>query len=182
MGQFSWIFCNRKNPMIDNYATDTYLLIPEKFRDMYGGKAYITEHCYDGYGHMGHYDVYAEVAKWNKDYLKEIYERMGNGLPEKAKAFLDGTLTEDDDIREIGIDIACYNEDNCSLPYPIKIASKPLVYEDCYPSISDSNQGWDFKIDPDNRKTYEALKDGTYEPYNNRLLPYGEREIEEPER
>lgn len=44
--------------------------------------------------------------------------------------------------RSLGIDIACYDEQNGSLPYPIKISHKPMKYEDATPSISDLNQGW----------------------------------------
>ena len=46
--------------------------------------------------------------------------------------------------RSIGITIACYNEDNAALPYPIKIAKDPRsIYEDCPPSLSDPYQGFD---------------------------------------
>jgi hypothetical protein len=44
--------------------------------------------------------------------------------------------------RSIGIDIACYNDQNAALKYPIKIAErKNSVYETCEPSLSDSDQG-----------------------------------------
>ena len=45
--------------------------------------------------------------------------------------------------RAIGIDIACYDEQNKALKYPIKITyDADAVYEDCEPSDSDPNQGW----------------------------------------
>lgn len=45
-------------------------------------------------------------------------------------------------LREIGIDIACYDEDNAVLKYPIKITTKEMEYEEVAPSLSDPNQGW----------------------------------------
>ena len=45
-------------------------------------------------------------------------------------------------LREIGIDIACYDEDNTDLTYPIKITTKEMEYEEVAPSLSDPNQGW----------------------------------------
>lgn len=45
--------------------------------------------------------------------------------------------------REIGIDIACYDEQNAKLPYPIKITSKLMEYDEVSPSLSDPNQGWE---------------------------------------
>lgn len=49
--------------------------------------------------------------------------------------------------REIGIDIACYDDQNASIPYPIKITSKEMDYEVVNPSKGDPNQGWEY---PDN--------------------------------
>lgn len=46
--------------------------------------------------------------------------------------------------RSIGIDIACYDDDNAALQYPIKIARhKVSVYEECPPSLSDPYQGFE---------------------------------------
>ena len=52
--------------------------------------------------------------------------------------------------RLIGIDLACYDEDNEALPYPIKITHNPnAVYESCGISLSDPNQGWEQEEDYD---------------------------------
>lgn len=45
-------------------------------------------------------------------------------------------------LREIGINIGCYDEDNARLKYPIKITTKEMEYEEVTPSLSDPNQGW----------------------------------------
>ena len=45
--------------------------------------------------------------------------------------------------RIIGIDIACYDEQNKSIPYPIKITTKEMNYDSVEPSMSDPNQGWE---------------------------------------
>lgn len=46
--------------------------------------------------------------------------------------------------RETGIDIACYDWQNATIPFPIKIThDAEAVYEDCQPSKSDENQGCD---------------------------------------
>jgi hypothetical protein len=45
--------------------------------------------------------------------------------------------------RIIGIIMACYDEDNARLDYPIKITyDRRAGYERCEPSKSDPNQGW----------------------------------------
>lgn len=88
-----------------------YLLNP--FGDPY------VETDYDGYGHFGGHDVYALVAKWNK--------------PELCKGE-DGEWLPEDKIRDIGIDLACYDENHVQLRYPIKITERPDSYE--YAGIS----------------------------------------------
>lgn len=57
--------------------------------------------------------------------------------------------------RYIGIDIACYDEQNASLPYPIKITTEELDYDDVDPSNSDPNQGWLDEDDEDWEEDWE---------------------------
>lgn len=50
----------------------------------------------------------------------------------------------EDYLREIGINLACYDKDNKHLAYPIKITHDAgAIYEDCKPSKRDPNQGCD---------------------------------------
>lgn len=166
MGQFSWITCDTKEQVVNNEIKDVYVLVPKEF-----GKENILEQCYDGYGNFGNHDIYDLVADWNKNYItienliKPDRKRYGNhpedeeffkaALEEyekRCKALEDFKVLPDKEMKEkygnefkrkIGISIACYNEQNAVLKYPIKIARlKNSVYEECSPSDSDPNQGW----------------------------------------
>lgn len=126
MGQFSWITSDTHEQVFNDYdKKPAYLLVPEEWQDEFG--EYFEETDYEGYGEFGGRDVYALVAIWN--------------LPDKCKDE-NGVWKPDDRIRRIGIDIACYDEDNAALKYPIKITSKPMEYSEAEPSISDPDQGW----------------------------------------
>ena len=128
MGQFSWLDCMDGSQILDDVYEDSYLLIPKEF-----GGGHILEQCYDGYGHFGGRDVYALVAQWNRP---------------------DICVGEDVD-RNVGIHIACYDEQNASLRYPIKITHDPhAVYEDCPASPNDPNQGWLLVEDEDKEDCY----------------------------
>ena len=119
MGQFSWLDCKTQEQIVDDKIRDVYMLIPKEF-----GGGHIVEHCYDGYGNFGGEDAYAVVARWN--------------VPDQCTG-------DDDHDRNIGIDIACYDEDNAALQYPIKITyDADAIYEWCGISLSDPNQGWEF--------------------------------------
>lgn len=48
-----------------------------------------------------------------------------------------------DFLRIIGIDIACEDEDNFALKFPIKITSVEMSYSSANPSKSDPYQGWE---------------------------------------
>ena len=45
MGQFSWIYSDTNNQLIDNKPADTYLLVPKPFQKKYGKT--IHESCYE---------------------------------------------------------------------------------------------------------------------------------------
>ena len=149
MGQFSWMYCdtNNKKQMLDDVEVESFLLIPSPFVEEYKVDA-IYESCYDGYGNFGKYDVYEEVAKWNKEFIPQIVAEMKerNSIreadAENLMKYYEGKEINVP-LRYLGIAIACYDEDNSKLPYPIKISSTPWVkYEDMPFSMSDPNQGW----------------------------------------
>jgi hypothetical protein len=149
MGQFSWIYSDTNKQVIDDKEADTYLLIPKKFQRKYG-KA-IHETYYDGYGNFGGYDVYDLIADWNKDCIPEIIRRVKNGTwrcsvsEEDIKNLRYYYMDEEFDceLRWLGIIMACYDDDNFALEYPIKITSRPMEYEQADASRSDPNQGWE---------------------------------------
>lgn len=157
MGQFSWLDCKTGVQIIDDKRKDVYVLIPKEF-----GGGHIKETCYDGYGNFGGHDIFDLVADWNRKYLtKEFelpYSETKLGDKEWAEFYFDYSLSADEvvkktlekterkhfDYRIIGIDLACYDEDNEALPFPIKITYDPnAIYEFCSPSDSDPNQGWE---------------------------------------
>ncbi|MBO5551318.1 MAG: hypothetical protein J5966_05105 [Lachnospiraceae bacterium] len=194
MGQFSWLDCITGEQILDDVSRDSYVLVPEPFREKYGST--IKEGCYDGYGRFGGYDIYDLVTEWNKAYLSEDMFRPApklkdfgglwdfekkdlrkagktnkeisvldeearrghyeSALERRAHAiarmedYRDGKLSDEemtdkyghDWKRCIGIDVACYDEQNAALPYPIKISHTPADYEMCAPSPGDPNQGW----------------------------------------
>lgn len=77
MGQFSWIYSDTNNQLIDNKPADTYLLVPKPFQKKYGKT--IHESCYDGYGRFGNYDVYDLIPEWNRDMIPEVICKLKNG-------------------------------------------------------------------------------------------------------
>lgn len=145
MGQFSWLDCKTGEQVIDDLTRDVYLLVPNKF-----GGEHIKETCYDGYGHFGGKDVYELVADWNRDFIPVVLETLSDvwkcSIDENDRAnlrlFAEGKASTCEK-RWLGIILACYDEDNARLKYPIKITHDPnAIYEDCVASDSDPNQGW----------------------------------------
>ncbi len=67
-----------------------------------------------------------------------IMRAFKNGVDEEILAEKYG----DEWLRDLGVDIACEDEQNQKLPYPIKIThSATAIYEECKPSESDPKQG-----------------------------------------
>lgn len=120
----------------------------------------IIEPYYQGYGRFGGKDIFDLVVDWNKEHLKDIFQRLENKNPKfwgKEFANLAAAYQEDDADRfqkeldalsaqfpimekewkrHIGITIGNDYEDNKELPYPIKITSKKwhVAYDNLVPS------------------------------------------------
>lgn len=119
----------------------------------------IVEPCYDGYGLFDGKDIYELVVDWNKEYLKDAFDKMspddwGFRYKEIALAYqydkksLLETLIHDmansegpyilkDWKRTIGIAIGCVsNKNDIRIPYPIKITKNRgrSTYQDMVPS------------------------------------------------
>lgn len=174
MGFFSWCTSDTRKSIANCYADSS--LINSLGRDkecviMPGEKVYLLnpfgkpyeEDCYDGYGRFGGEDVYALVAKWN--------------VPDRCKD-ANGNWLPDDEIRNIGIDLACYYEDHVKLKYPIKIVEKPVPYEEAEISAGCPLQGYFYdeaidgrslksRIDYEFKRLHDAKK--SYEEKMNYL-------------
>ena len=91
------------------------------------------------------------IPEWNKEMIPEIIRRIKNGTwfcnatESDVKDLLNYYSGEEIgcDLRHLGIIMACYDEDNFSLEYPIKITTMEMEYENVSPSKDDPNQGWE---------------------------------------
>ena len=146
MGQFSWLDCVTGKPILDNVARTSYVLVPQQF-----GGGHISERCYDGYGHFGGYDIYDLVLVWNRKSIPNYVKLMKAGnwecsvSDQDIKDLMNYYKGKPIDVeeRDLGIILACYDEDNQRLQYPIKITyDSDVTYEECSYSPSDPNQGW----------------------------------------
>lgn len=73
------------------------------------------------------YPFYADLTNTRKDIEKAVKK-----LPRNAYFCY----------RNIGIDVACYDDQNFQLPFPIKLVEIPVPYAAAAASKSDPNQGW----------------------------------------
>lgn len=164
MGYFTWTDA-RRHP---RKRKDGRYVVADRIG--YGGYAKVVcpdnteiiEKYYEGYGMFGDHDIYDLVVDWNKNYLKDIFDKMpedhwGYHFREAAIAFQEDNLIElrkeierliehgiegkyivSEWKRSIGIAIACEDEDNRSLPFPIKITATKWhrKYDELVPSCS----------------------------------------------
>lgn len=154
MGLFSWMYANEDNERSLHVGHKAYVCCPDG--------TFIYEPSYDGYGDFGGHDIYDLVVDWNKEDLtpehiraaefwseedrKEDYRRRCESLNDYQNGLDDAVMKvkySSDWKRILGIAIACYDEQNAALKYPIKITStKRCKYEDLPASKSDPDQGW----------------------------------------
>ena len=154
MGQFSWMYADTNNEEALLEGCTAYVPLPS-------GEI-IEEHDYDGYGHFGGHDIYDLVADWNRAYLSEHPEfeipkvyggTMRVDWHDWYKHYADLSLSREEIVkrsdlykyRTIGIDIACLDDQNNVLPFPIKVCKErpaPGAYNRLPISWKDPNQGW----------------------------------------
>ena len=168
MGVFTWTDATVKNPRANKWGEyrkkdvigyDCYckVVCPDN--------SIIEEPSYYGYGVFGNHDVYELVVDWNREDLPTILNKKLGKKPWDGKIFtqimkmcIDGISDEEitaflkdlvdsencapylirDWKRNIGIIIACEDEDNKALKYPIKItrSKEEVKYDDLFPSLS----------------------------------------------
>ncbi len=165
MGEFSWMLADKDNKTSLKIGASAYLACPDG--------SFIFEDDYDGYGNFGGHDAYELVVDWNRDFLdesmlqkpqrnmwtsdeeghawfNEALQRYGTSV-KRLYDWRSHNVTSDemaqrygrDWKRLIGIDIACYDEQNAELPYPIKITdNRRIPYDELPASNGDPNQGW----------------------------------------
>ena len=171
MGMFSWKTSDTDKSISNVYsirgALPVYVLIPKELHKEFD--EYIYEPMYEGYGEFCGVDIYNLVADMNRKYLAKhpefIIKSRGKKISEYDwyPLYANLSLDEDDitdkmkeidadwwEYRVIGINLACADEDNANLPYPIKITEYPSRYETAAPSDSCEYQG--FFYDDNNDK------------------------------
>lgn len=161
MGCFSWKFADRNNRWRLKIGMAAYVLCPDGTT--------LHEYNYDGHGNFAGKDMYDLVSNWNREFLSQNPDFVIRSTGRKVSSYKwyscysDLTLTPREiekrlreegvwhdctEYRDIGIDIACDEENNKALPYPIKICnSKPestaQYYQKLPASKSDPYQGCD---------------------------------------
>ena len=114
MGMFTWIYSDTNEMVSRCNLADTYLLVPKPFQNKYGKAIY--EHCYDGYGNFGGYDVCDLIPEWNKSMIPEIIRRIKSGNWEcdadeqdikNLQNYYKGRKISCE-LRDLGILMACY--------------------------------------------------------------------------
>ena len=121
MGFFSWKTSDTDRSIPNIHAKKRTFKVHVPIPKEFGGGCLVEEN-YDGYGRFDGQDIYILVAKWN--------------APEECEG------QSDEWIRRKGIDLACYDKDNFSLKYPIKITERKMDYEDALPSKNCEYQGY----------------------------------------
>ena len=161
MGCFSWRFADMNNKRRLKIGRAAYVICPDG--------SILYEPCYNGYGDFAGKDIYDSVADWNREFLSQNPDFVIRSTGRKVSSYswylyysnlefssreIERRLSEHGiwyictDYRDIGISIACEDENNAALPYPIKICqSKPIgtvaYYQELPASEGDPYQGCD---------------------------------------
>lgn len=157
MGCFSWMFADANNTRPLLIGAPAYVACPSG--------DFIFESAYGGYGMFGGHDIYDLVVDWNREDIKHLVrQNQHHPLFNWSDEFLNLVMESDvaaekyiadrfpvghwlrrDWKRNLGIDIACYDDQNQALRYPIKITTrKDTPYSELPPSLADEGQGFGY--------------------------------------
>lgn len=177
MGSFTWLRADKEISENEQanicYGEKIKVLIPKEF-----GGGYIEGEYLD-YGLVeetdgNQYDLYELVAIWNSPELRNKLVELGyQNVNLKAvgkKGLLDSRISSI--IRSYGIMIACYDEDQAKIKFPLKLVDKKtqITYEECkYFSIEDPNQGFEKWHWEDFDEVVLHCQIGNYESYMEEL-------------
>lgn len=161
MGCFSWKFADRNNKWRLKIGRAAYVLCPDG--------TILYECDYNGYGDFAGKDIYDLVADWNREFLSQNPDFVIRSASRNVSSYkwyscyadltlspreiekrlrTEGVWHDCTEYRDIGIIIACDDENNAALPFPIKIcSSKPegtvQYYQKLPASEGDPYQGCD---------------------------------------
>lgn len=146
MGFFTWTFNSTQASI--GYDRKVILALPDD--------SFLIEPSYDGYGIINGYDVYDLVVDWNRGtkeavsiverHISELKKELEKGPDEFRRQFIEKELPQLSEIREyvsgktdflpgtvkkrnVGITLACQDEDLATLKYPIRfVQNKKIPY------------------------------------------------------
>lgn len=182
MGCFSWMFADKANKKALCMGEPGYLMLPSGAviaTDCYDGyghfgpnedvdvydavadwnRAYLAAHpdyLIPQYGRIWDEELRSYVDSAPKKISEEpwwpYYSDLSLSHKDIEKAMKETTTDRYWEYRYIGIAIACYDDQNAKLPYPIKISSVDTIpYDELPPSNGDPHQG----LSPEYWEEYE---------------------------
>lgn len=145
MGLFSWLTSDTHKSISADIDKREYTVDKVFLLNPFGPNLFESD--YEGYGVFGGQDVYELVAIWNVPDLCK--DKNGHWLPS-------------DEIRNIGIDIACSDYDHVQLKYPIKLVEHNVAYEQAEISPSCPFQGYFYSDIDDVAADINEIEDSFY--------------------
>lgn len=172
MGQFSWMYADTDNKINLLEGESAWLLQPNGkhiYESEYDG--YGNFGGYDAYDLVLEWNrEFLNVSmlpkpdrtSWSNDMEGTLWYQKAMNAYEKTVSVLEKYMSGASDIemqdfskqvgygftngedwkRNLGISIACSDEQNAALPFPIKICKEPCDYDSVCESKNDPNQGW----------------------------------------
>lgn len=166
MGQFSWCFANKNNEENLLEGNSAVVCCPDGsfiYETEYDGYGHFGGHdIYELVVDWNRKDLWKYISHshnnrviWKRNDILIALAAMESDENAQSVAnklydfdmINEGQVNDNFDMRNnwkriIGIHIACYDEDNAKLKYPIKITTEECNYNQLPASKGDPNQGW----------------------------------------